>query len=279
MFRIIIIILAIFFVIVPVYATSSEGEIHISIHGEYGWFNKVYKDLQYKDQQATTFAVQMENAGFEFFHKDNNDSIVGIGIVGTHIDGGSVWNGNRIEKQPRTSLLIPYTFTGINTAKGALELGIGWYLTVERMEPVLYFNADGSEKIDAPADDRIKRTKSFALINIAARLFPESGLHFKFRYARERFNGIDSLCNAAAVIPIGIHAIELYFSLPSDWSSRYMPQSNQRFGIVYSLHFEKLTFGVNAGYLSYNHRGGGDGNMPIFDLHNFSFGSEVRIRW
>lgn len=256
---------------------STENEIRLLAHGEYGRYNKVYKDLQYKDNPATTFDVPMINAGFEYRRKDAAGNVAGGGLVSTHIDGGSVWNVNHIEKQPRTSLLIPYLFTGIDNGSGALELGIGWYLTIERMEPSLYFNPDGTEKVALEGGERVRRTKSYALVNIAMRIFPEDGFHLKFRYARERFNGIDSLCNAAVVLPFGMHAFEIYVSLPSDWIRRYMPQSNQRFGIAYFLKLERIKIGLNAGYLSFNHRGGGDGNMPLFDGANFSIGTEIEL--
>ncbi|HPA73514.1 MAG TPA: hypothetical protein PKY31_14675 [Spirochaetota bacterium] len=256
---------------------AADDETRVLVHGEYGWYNKVYKDLQYKDQMATTFAVEMVNAGFEFRRKDAEGNTAGAGMVCTRIAGGSVYNVNRVERQPRTSLLVPYLFTGIDTGMGALELGIGWYITIERAEAVVYYNPDGTEAVDTATGDRVNRTKSHALLNAALRIFPENTLHFKFRYGRERFNGIDSLCNAAAIIPFGRHALEFYAAMPSDWNRRYMPQSNQRYGIAYSVRIGRMRIGINAGYLSFNHRGGGDGNMPIFDRENFSAGSELEL--
>lgn len=53
--------------------------------------------------------------------------------------------------------------------------------------------------------------------------------------------------------------------------------------VVDETRFERNTgiiwmkIGINAGYLSFNHRGGGDGNMPIFDRENFSAGSELEL--
>lgn len=271
-------------IIVLILAAGSAVELHAAdddmrllVHGEYGWYNRVYKDLQYKDQMATTFAVEMVNAGFEFRRKDGEGNTAGAGLVCTRIAGGSVYNVNRVERQPRTSLMIPYVFTGIDAGMGALEMGIGYYITIERAEASMYYNPDGTEAVDTAAGDRVKRTKSFVLLNMALRIFPEDTLHFKFRYGRERFNGIDSLCNAAAVIPFGRHALEFYAAMPSDWNRRYMPQSNQRYGIAYSVRMGGIKIGINAGYLSFNHRGGGDGNMPIFDRENFSAGSELEF--
>jgi hypothetical protein len=188
-----------------------------------------------------------------------------------------VYNVNRVERQPRTSLMLPYVFTGIDTGLGALEMGVGWYITLERAEASVYYNPDGTEAVDMAAGDRVNRTRSYVLLNMALRFLPEDHLHFKFRYGRERFNGIDSLCNAAAIIPFGRHALEVYAAMPSDWNRRYMPQSNQRYGIVYSVRLDGIRIGISAGYLSFNHRGGGDGNMPILDRENFSAGSELEL--
>ena len=273
---------ALLLVIISVYSTDFTAEAkdqsRILIHGEYGSFNKVYEELEYKDNPASTFPVSMVNYGMEYRHKSSSDYTIGTGLVGTEISEGKKFNYDHYEIQPHVSIILPYLFIGNEFHLWSLEAGLSYFLTFQKIESRHYYLSDGSSVERDSGGTALYRRETYVLINFLIRILPENSFHLKLKYGRERFHIIDSLFTASAIYPYKSHIFEAYAAL-STYVSSYTPKSNQRFGIVYSYCFGSFVIGLTAGYLGFNHLGGGDGNMYIFDPHNFSVGSSVEIRW
>jgi hypothetical protein len=258
--------------IVPARAGQS-----LLLHAAYGSYNKVYYDPTLKEEQNTTFAACMTNYGGEYRNHRPGNVTAGGGFVCTRIEGRSIANAQAVETLPATSLLAPYIFTGFDSGMISLEAGLGCYLTIETMNASSRLTANGDMTSGNNGAD-LQRRRSHVLPNLALRLFPEQGFHLAFRYGRGQFHGIDSYCHALASIPLGRHVLEGRIALPADWIKGWTPQTNQSFCLGYAFRLPHIEIGFNAGYLAFNHRGGGDGNMPVFDRHNFSVGSHMVFR-
>lgn len=240
------------------------------MHTEQGSYNKVYRSKEYTDNTSTFFPVLMQNYGIETFIKRSESEKAGIGYVRTIINEGSVYNLDHYEVQPYTEINIPYVFCGTDMGIIGLEIGISYYLVFKKYEGRRYLNSDGSVSED-DADIRLDQKNSTVFPNFLIRIFPENKYHFKLALSRGRFNAVDSLLTASFIYPVKNHSAEFFYSLPADIPG-FLPGSNQRTGLAYSYTLFNVTLGFTGSYLSFNHAGGGDGNMPLFDINNFSCG-------
>ncbi len=260
------------------YSEDKRSNSKIIFHSEFSFFNRAYKSLEFDENNETFFPVSMVNLGGEFHHKSPDGSTFGGGVLRTVISEGRTYNFNHYEIQPHTEITLPYFFAGNDFGLMAAEIGMSYYFTFERCEFRNYLLPGGNETEKEAGGIVMNRSDSHVLFNLMIRVLPEDRLHFKIRFGRERFNAVDSLFNVAGIYPYKNHIWEIYMSLPTGFSS-YFPESNQRFGVVYSFCINPITIGITTGYLSYNRKGGGDGNMPLFDRNNFSYGVTAGLAW
>jgi len=260
------------------YADGDQQQYSAILHCEIASYNRVYDSMEYRENAATTFPVFMINEGAEYHYRDAEGYTLGGGFGSAAISSGEVYNFDHFEKQPFTTIILPYFFVGNDFGTWALEMGISYYLMFQSLPARDYYLENGSEVEREEGGIALKRRDSHVFFNVLIRFLSEEGLHFKIRLGRERFHVIDSLFNAAVVYPFNDHIVEFYVSFPTKIPG-YMPQSNQRFGLVYSYSFTPFILGLSLGYLAYNFKGGGDGNMNIFDVNNFSLGFHAGLRW
>ncbi len=256
---------------------GETGGIELMVHYEQGFFNRVYTQHEYRKNREDTFPVSLKSWGGELISRNRSGEVRGAGFVMSRISGGSLYNYDHYEKQPETLFSMPYFFIGYDFDWWALETGLGFYLTWIEREPLNYYHSDGTEKQVAGGGMRFARDESFTLLNIMIRLLRKDMPHIKLRLGRERFNLVDSLFNLGFVFPVNDHEFELYVSFPTDIFPS-MPKCSRRYGINYSYSMGKFLIGLTAGYLAYNEKGGGDGNMNVLEPGNFSLGAFSCVR-
>ena len=260
----------------PAYSSENLSDADLLVHSEFGSFNRVYRSKEFAGNNKTFLPVLMYNAGVEFHYRTINGGTFGAGYVQAKISGGRTYNYDYYEEQPETGISVPYFFIGNDFNVMAFEVGMSYYLTFMESKERYYFQPDGSKEKDKHGRNYFTNSESFVFVNFMIRFLPEKSYHIKIRFGRERFNIVDSLFNAALIYPKNNHTAEIYLSCPTGFSD-YLPESNLRVGICYSYKFKPVTIGLSAGYLTSNPRGGGDGNMPIFDKNNFSYGIYAAI--
>ncbi len=256
---------------------GETGGIELMVHYEQGFFNRVYIQHQYRKNREDTFPVSLKNWGGELKYRNRSGEVRGAGIVMSRISGGSLYNYDHYEKQPEMLFSMPYFFIGYDFDWWALETGLGCFLTWIESQPLTYYQPDGTEKQVTGGGMRFARDESFTLLNMMVRLLRKDMPHIRLKLGRERFNLVDSLFNLAFVLPVNDHEFELYISFPTDIFPS-MPKCSRRYGINYSYRMGKVLMGLTAGYLAYNEKGGGDGNMNVLEPANFSLGAFSGVR-
>ncbi|MGL4369474.1 MAG: hypothetical protein ACRCUT_07370, partial [Spirochaetota bacterium] len=235
------------FIAVALFALSFPCEGSLLIFGEYGSYNKAYRDLEYKDAPRVTFSVPMSTVGAEYRAKGDGNVIVGASIVCTSISSGSVDNAGETVCQPACVYVVPGVFTGYDFGFWGWELGISCMYAGVKGNDRFYYDENGAEMLVSSGAMYWDRQLSHVFVNAMFRLFPEDFFHFKVRIGRERFNPVDTLVNAGAVLPYGNHEWEILFSCGTVkqyfYHSRYILKNNQKAVFRYGYEIRGILIG------------------------------------
>jgi hypothetical protein len=257
-----------FFVLISATVHSQEPESTLLFYGGIGSYNKGYSDKEFLDNNKVTFPVFMSNFGGEY-HSRKNDYTFGLGLVQTSISEGKKWNYDGYEVQPLTIITLPYVFVGRDFGFWSYEIGLSYYIYMQKFDARYYMQTDGTEAETDSSGVGLDRSESHVFINSLIRIFPEKSLHLKLRIGREQFNIVDSLLNIAFVVPAGNHEFDFIVSFPppENWFTNKdgIIRSNQIAGIEYGYTFlSDITAGMDIGCII-NNRRGGEGDIKFFN--------------
>lgn len=230
----------------------SADESHWSFFGELGSFNHGFQDREYVSRSRSSFPVLSYNLGMEMENRIDN-RILGFGFSQSAIDSGRHWNYDQYETQPALILFVPYAYMGRDWSWIALELGLGFYFTIQDYEERQYLDPQGSSTLAAASGFGWNRGESFTLINSCFRIGFEDALHCKVRFAREDFSITENLFNIAVFLPWQDH--ELWSSISASsplfiWSEdEGSLRSNQRWYLGYNKKQGTFTWGLRLGLL------------------------------
>jgi len=244
------------------------------------YYNIGYVDKTYVEREKATFAAIMLSTGIEY-NSTINDINFGGGFSSVAIEEASIYNFNRTISKPFTSIISPYSYSGIEKKYFSIDLGVSGYFTIQDPAKVYYFSADG-EKNKTDEVSSLNRKKSHAFVNSMIRILASDSLHIKARFAREDFIITDSLLNVAVIIPYQTNKFEWRVSLytPHNYvmNDQWIMRNNQRMYFLYTREFGNYSLGGNFGFLIRTIHGDW-GQVDLVSSKRLSLGVTSSYKW
>lgn len=223
-----------------------------SFFAETGSFNHGFQDREYVSRSRSSFPVSSYNLGMEGESRIV-DRILGFGFSQSSIASGRQWNYDQYERQPALILFVPYAYVGRDWSWISLELGLGFYFTVQNFEERDYLNPQGSQELEDSEGFAWNRRESFTLVNGCFRFGFEDSLHCKVRLGREDFSITENLFNVAMFLPWKEHELWTSISASSPffiWGEKPgFLRGNQRWYLGYNRDTGNFTWGLRLGVL------------------------------
>lgn len=241
-------------------SASAEETKKVTLYYEIAAYNQKYNDHRYVDSPKASFSSSMNSSSFEF-HSGSAGSVTwGVGYAGACITANTFDNYDKIEELPFTFINMPYLFAGYDFGFWCYEIGVSEYITMQSFHSRDRYAENGEKKNVSGSTFGINNCESFTFVNFLLRFLPEDSFHVKLRFGREKFAVVDSLYNAAFVLPVKNHSLELTASLtnPLDFfvDDNRRVKSNQRISLIYGYSLGAIDLYAGLGVLAFNQHGG-----------------------